>query len=644
MSVALARAETPYSIEVVGGVPYLMEFGVPQGTGFHQTGRKRVSLDGEWHFRIDPLGVGEKEAWMASKVDDSLWDAHSVPSVWQTSDPNLRFYNGIAWYRSAFRGPEDASGSTLFLRFEGVFLFAKVWLNGKLLGEHEGGYTPFRFDITGVVKPGEENILVVACDNRLRKDSVPAITELSGFGFLDRSAPSTGSPLLKGKIHLDELGWWPYGGIHGSVYLEAAPQINVVKIATVASPTSEGGSLKVEGIVWNTTDKAGRVTLTCELRNSTGESVLKYPCGDVPIAAKGFASFRNTSPINGVRAWSPSEPNLYELVVEAASSAGKDSVVVETGFRSFEVRGANLLLNGKEIFLYGVNRHEDDPAVGLAQTTTVISNDLDMIQDIGVNFIRPAHYPAHTAFLDECDRRGILLVEEVPLSQASGGQITDPIVLSRARLQLIEMIERDINRPSVIMWSLGNEAWSFTKNAGDMARNLKLTARRMDLVRPITMALLVVPHLTNRRDFIAPELDILFINEYFGWYYGESSDAGRYLEFVHNSYPDKPIIISEIDAHGLLGFKDPDRHRVLSEEWQATYLITHLKLLSEKKYVSGMVASSFADYRSPWYTEKKFYSNMSISGLVDQRRIPKKSYYAVQDFYNKLRASRGKGG
>lgn len=644
-----ARAATPYTIEVADGVPFLIEFGVPQGTGFHQTGqsgqeRKRISLNGEWHFRIDPLGVGEREVWMSEKVDFSLWDTHSVPSVWQATDPNLRSYNGVAWYRTTFKAPEDIAGAEVFLKFEGVFLFAKVWLNGKPLGEHEGGYTPFRFDVTGAIKPGAENVLTVACDNRLREDSVPPIPELGAFGFLEKNAPSAGSPLLRGKTHLNELGWWPYGGIHGDVYLEAVPQINIVKAVVAATPSGDGGNLNVEGVVWNTTDTSSRVVISCELKNSTGESILKYPCGAVQVAARGFAGFRSTAAISGVRPWSPSEPNLYDLTVEIESAVGKDSVVVETGFRKFEVLGTSLVLNGKEIFLYGVGRQEDDPAVGLAQTPTVISNDLDMIQDLGANFIRPGNHPAHTAFLDECDRRGILLVEEIPLSRASGNQFSNPIVLSRAKLQLFEMIERDINRPSVVIWSLGDEAWSFAKSAGDMVSELKVSARKMDPARPVTMALLVVPHLTNHRDFIASEMDILFINEYFGWYYGESADVARYLAFVNNNYPNKPIVISGLGTHALSGFKDPDRQRVLSEDWQASYMLTHLKLLGERKYVSGVVVSSFADYRSPWYAEKESYSNMSISGLVDQRRVPKRSYYALQDFYKKWRASQGKGG
>lgn len=629
-----------YSIEVLDGVPYLVEYGVPQGGTFFKTDRKRINLDGEWLFRIDPLDVGEAEAWHAEKVDEKAWSNHDVPSVWQMQDPNLRFYDGSAWYRKTFEVPADFEDSDVFLRFEGASLTVKVWLNGKLLGVHDGGYTPFRFDVTDILKPGKQNVLVVRCDNRISGRTVPPRSEPGVFAFLNRNISERNNPLLKGDADFSELGWWLYGGIHRSVYIEAVPKVNIVKSAITATPKKDGGEFKLEGIIWNRSPKSKIVKLTCEFDSALGVTIETLNCGEKNVPARGFASFRVGGTISGVAPWSPSNPNLYDLKLTAKTEEGADAVTIRFGFRTFEIKDGKFLLNGKEVFLFGINRQEDDPAVGLAQTQTVINNDLDLIQELGVNFIRPGYHPAHDYFLDECDKRGIMVIEEIPLYQASGWQLSDPEILARAKLQLIEMIERDINRPSVVMWSLGSEAYSLAKNAGSLARELKMTARRMDLIRPVTMPLLVVPHITNRRDFIAPEMDALFVNEFFGWAYGSPNDAVNYLESLHRNYPDKPIVVSEFGAHGMPGFRDPTMRRAMSEEWQANLIATHLILLAEKQFIKGFMPWAFSDFPSPRYVNKRHYPYINLGGVVDERRVPKVAFWVVKDFYNKLKKER----
>lgn len=629
-----------YSIEVLDGVPYLVEYGVPQGGTFFKTGRKRIDLDGEWLFRIDPLDVGEAQAWHAEKVDEKVWTKHDVPSVWQMQDPNLKFYDGSAWYRKTFEVPDDLKGVDVFLRFEGVSLIVKVWLNGKLLGVHDGGYTPFRFDITDILKPGKQNVLVVRCDNRISGRTVPPRPEPGVFAFLNRNISERNNPLLKGDADFSELGWRLYGGIHRSIYIEILPTVNIVKSVITAFPNKGGGEFKLEGIIWNRSSKSQRVKLTCQIDSALGVSLETLNCGEKNVPAKGFVAFRVGGSISGVEPWSPSNPNLYDLTLTAKTGDIVDSVTIRFGFRTFEIKEGKFLLNGREIFFFGVNRHEDDPAVGLAQTQTVINNDLDLIQDLGVNFVRTGYHPVHRFFLDECDKRGIMVIEEIPLYQVSSWQLNEEAVISRAKLQLIEMIERDINNPSVIMWSLGSEAYSFTKNAGTLARELKMTARRIDLIRPLTMSLLVVPHITNRRDFIAPEMDALFVNEFFGWVYGAPKDSVNYIEFLHNNYPEKPIVISEFGAHGMPGFRDPLNRRAMSEEWQAELIVNHLILLSGKPYIKGFMPWAFSDFPSPRYKHKKYYPYINLAGLVDERRIPKIAFWAVRDFYNKLKKER----
>lgn len=642
LAAGAARADR-FEIREYSGMPCLWQNGLPYFTEFDSTGREVSDLAGQWKFTTDPGDAGEAGGYSEEGFDDSGWDTATVPGVWNARDSELALYEGAAWYRRGFEAPERGADDLCRLYFDGVTMHGKVWLNGRYLGEHSGGYSAWSVDASEALRAGE-NTLAVLVDNRRDYTDIP--------------------PKL---WELEKAGWWIYGGIARVARLECSAPVSVNKLVIEARPLGDSrGELGASGLVYNHSDRDREVVVSLDVNPRTKHAPPEYPSQKITAPAGDCARFDFPSRVmEGAYLWENDNPVLHGLEVAVA----EDGNIVERagerfGFREFEIRSDGLYLNGEYYWLRGMNRHEDDPATGLYQSDERMNRDMALLKELNVNHMRPGHYPNDTRWLDLCDREGITITEEIPLYQASNGlfkwaehvflkgrglpdsigggyktrdQMIDPDMLANAEQQLVEMIERDRNHPSIIMWSVGNENWTFSNKSRVMYETLIDTARRFDPGRPVAVVVATAPVLTPAFEKAADMADVIHVNEYYGWYYGKADGVAGLLDKFHEKYPDKLIVVSEFGAGTEYGrHRDPPEK--FSEEYQAYIFETHFRHLMERPYVVGAMPWVFSDFRCAWFEDEHPIYHMNLKGLVDYERNKKMAFDTVADIYAEIEA------
>jgi beta-galactosidase/beta-glucuronidase len=586
-----------------------------------------LPLSGTWCFAADSGGVGENEGWMEPGFDDSSWLSVEVPHTWNVM-ANYIDYEGIGWYRRTFTLPAEAADAHLRLRFEAVFYTARVWLNGEYLGEHEGGYTPFEFDVTGIAEPGAENIIAVRVDNNRATDRIPAI--------------------LRGGWSYD---WWNYGGIVRNVALEITSQAYIAHQQIVAVPNltewdeADAAAVTTTVTIINTAASSLEGTLTADILDDvTGESVLQ----DLPSALVSLAPGESTgvtlaATIPAPRLWHFDHPNLYRWSAALSNAGGEVLHTAEEtfGVRLIELRDAQFFLNGEPVRLVGLTRHADSPEFGLAETVTVMTADYDDMRRLNMVFSRPVHYPQDDFILDYCDRNGILLIPEIPAWQLSAQQMADPDMLALAQQQLGEMIAADFNHPSVWAWSVGNEFESETQDGHDYVQAMVDLAHELDPTRPVGFA---SNRLYSNPQRDATDLsDFVLMNQYFGTWGGPRGNLSQGLDWIHNTWPDRVVIISEYGFeprwNALVGVPSasldsedyyfiPDDVPSDSEEAdeQRRHVITdQMAVYRSRPFVAGAIFWTYQDYR----TRTDF-----VMGVVDIERNRRGSWHVLREEYS----------
>ncbi|MDO8944210.1 MAG: glycoside hydrolase family 2 TIM barrel-domain containing protein, partial [Desulfobacterales bacterium] len=332
-------------------------------------------------FFPDYPGKGEEFGWQKPGAEDPSWDTVEVPHLWNL-EPRYE-YTGAAWYRHTFRAPELKAGQHARILFGAVFYKSKVWLNGTLLGEHEGGYTAFEFDATAVLKPGAENVLVVRADNSWSTETIPG----SRVGGTPRDLT---------------YPWWNYGGIKKPVYLEVSAPVYVANQKIVATPDLAAGTASVSVKVWlrNTTGTAQQRRVRVRVRRPGSWDAAGAAETTLSVAARTTGVAEVTIPLKAghVALWDFDHPNLYESLVEViGDGAPTDNQMVRFGIRKLEIRGAKLLLNGESVSFGGANRSADHPKVGSMETPQLIDQDLSMMKTANMGLARILHYPSSPA-------------------------------------------------------------------------------------------------------------------------------------------------------------------------------------------------------------------------------------------------------
>ncbi|MFV0335099.1 MAG: glycoside hydrolase family 2 protein [Tropicimonas sp.] len=532
--------ETPFNTPLLGAEGMIA-----------MAGRAGESLNGDWDFVLDPFQEGLRQGWPAYDTapitdweiprdyDGGDWQQMTVPGCWNLARPEWFHYEGAAWYARSF----DATplpGEHVFLRIGAAGGQARVFLNGHFLGLHKGGSTPFFTELTEALRPGV-NRLMIEVDNSRRRDAVP-------------------------MHHVD---WFNYGGLFREVTLHRLPAcfIRDFRIALAADGSGVDISLRLSEPVEATCrvgiDGLGEVDIA--VRKGAGR--LHWPCAP--------------------ECWSPEAPRLYDVT----ASCGEDRITDRVGFRTIARRGHEILLNGAPISLRGACVHEDDREAGRCTSEADIRRRFEHLRALGANAARLAHYPHHELAARIADEMGILLWQEIPVYWAI--DFKNPATLADARNQLREMIARDHNRASVILWGVGNENEDSDARLAFM-RDLAETARHDDPTRLITAACLISRERFRIEDRLAEHLDVIGLNEYFGWYEPGFDGLEKLLS---NPAPDRPLVISETGADALAGLHG-DPSELFTEERQADVIASQLRLAAGAGYISGVFLWLLYDFRS----------------------------------------------
>lgn len=575
----------------------------PTALGFAEA-RAGQSLDGAWHVIVDPYDNGLLDYRNQPRPNGYFLDAPArdktelveydfaraptlkVPGDWNTQRPELLYYEGTVWYERRFDAPARP-GARQFVQFGAAAQRATVWLNGRRLGSHEGGFTPFAFEVTGQLRPRGNSLVVMVNDTR-RPQALPAMN----------------------------TDWWNYGGLTRGVRLIETPAV-FVRNARVQC--AKGAPRRITAVV--DVDGATEGTTVVVDVPELGKRV------SFRTDAAGRATFTfEASPV----LWSPEAPRLYEVAV----STGEDLVRDRIGFRTIETSGTQILLDGTPIFLRGISLHEEALGRGGRATSRADAEALlALAKELGCNFVRLAHYPHDEEMTRAADRMGLLVWSEIPVYWTIAWN--DPATLADARAQLAEELARDGNRASVILWSVGNET-PVSEARTRFLRTLVADARGADPTRLLTAALehhATGPAAERIDDPLGADLDVLGLNEYVGWYDGlpEKCDRLSWTAAVDN----KPIVVSEFGADAKAGLHGDALTR-FSEEYQADLYRRQLAMLARVPAVRGMSPWILVDFRSPRRPLPGVQDGWNRKGLVSNDGRKKKAFGVLRDAYRQM--------
>ena len=547
--------------------------------------RPKIILDGWWEFCTDPDERGEDAGYPSSCPETR---PITVPGCWNT-ELGMHGYQGVAWYCKAFESDFEGWAK---LTFGAVADLARVWLNGEYLGEHEGGFTAFSF--VAQIERGE-NELVVRVDNRHSDTTLPK----------------------------DAVDWFPYGGISRSVICE---QVHKVYIDCVHIRGGIDGQVEVRARVRNLEAGSITVPLALEVENQRAART-------VTIAGQTRQEERLSLRIADPQLWGPASPHLYTAVIEL----GTDLYQERFGLREIRVEGSEILLNGQELWIRGVNRHEDHPDWGFALPAKLMQRDIQIIQDLHCNAVRGSHYPNHPTFLDLCDEAGLLFFAELPGWQYSAAQIATEPTKGKLQRMLREMIDEQFNHPCIYTWSMHNECQTEVDVEGDVDLSSAMAAliglaRELDETRLIT-------YVSHRywRDKHFHLADTICLNQYIGWYveHIDGADFGEYLQRMAQLHPTVPILITEFGAGAIWGQHSMDAVK-WSEEYQLQQVTSQIEAMRGNEHVAGCYIWQYCDIAVHPKRALGRPRSMNNKGLVDEYRRPKSAYFAVRDLFARI--------
>ena len=537
--------------------------------------RERKSLTGLWEFQLDPIGAGRSARWFAGPLPDAV--QVPVPASYNDvfADATARDHVGDAWYQTTARVPRGWNGQRIVLRFDSATHRAVVWVGDTKVAEHEGGYTPFEADVTSLVAPGDEVRITAVVNNELSFQSIPpGIVEDTPQGLRQR------------YFH----DFFNYAGLHRAVWLYATPTTFISDVTVV---TDRDGST---GLVRYAVRSAGEAphTVRATLRDAAGRTVATGDGVDGELS------------VGDAHLWAPGDGYLYQLDVELVDTEGAtlDSYLQSVGIRTVEVRGTQFLINGEPFYFKGFAKHEDSAVRGKGHDDAFLVHDFALLNWIGANSFRTSHYPYAEEVYDYADRQGIVIIDEVaavgqnagiPGSTFSPETVND--VSREVHAQAIrELVARDKNHPSVVLWSIANEPESRTPASREYFAPLFTLTRELDPTRPVGFANAPTPH----GECLVSDLgDVLMLNRYYGWYVNTgdlpAAEPGLQAELEAWSCDGKPIIITEYGADTIAGL-----HSVApvpwTEEYQVEYLEMNHRVFDRVDAVVGEQVWNFADF------------------------------------------------
>ncbi|SFO85190.1 glycoside hydrolase family 2 protein [Prevotella sp. tf2-5] len=575
--------------------------------------RQVTSLNGAWHYIVDV----QEEGYYDYRMNPTPWGffrnakpqrpedlieydfdkapVMQVPGDWNTQDSQLFFYEGTVWFYKQFRleRKEQRGGKRTLLYFGAVNYEAYVYVNGQLAGHHEGGFTPFNFDVTDLLQDGD-NVVIVKVDNKRRAAHVPTLI----------------------------FDWWNYGGITRDVLLA---EVNPVYI--------ENYSLQLTNL------KTKELSFSAQLNHKESDKEITLSIPELRIKktfktnAEGIvhsSQFTVHSP--QLKLWSPESPILYKVEIQMGDEVIRD----EIGFRTIETRGKQILLNGKPVYLRGISIHEEKAyGGGRANSTADAHTLLSWAKELGCNFVRLAHYPHNEYAVREAERMGLLVWSEIPVYWTIAW--TNPQTYQNAERQLTDMIRRDQNRANVIIWSIANETPHSAERDTFLSR-LATKARSLDNTRLISMAMEVTSasNYKNRlQDNMNEYVDVISFNEYIGWYRDVNDASKMEWEIPY----DKPVIISEFGGGAKYGLHGAKNQR-WTEEFQENLYRENIAMLEKIDGLAGTTPWILKDFRSPRRVLNGIQDYYNRKGLFSDQGEKKKAFYVLRDWYEKKRGQK----
>lgn len=566
--------------------------------------RANTCLNGKWEYVLDPFrteAMGNKQIYRnevprdkSDRVEYSFNPAQTlwVPGSWNTQKPELMYYESNIWYRRTFDKIDLDSNKRYFVYVGAANYIATVTFNGKRLGRHEGGFTPFCYEVTDLMKK-EGNFLIIGVNGGRRADYIPA----------------------------EVADWFNHGGITRDVLLVETPKAFVSNFYLALDKATLNSKVRKIN---------GRLLLDGETMPTDARVQIPELKIDQSVAVDADGDVEFTLDAKRLQLWSTENPKLYDVRI----IAGNDTVNDLIGFRTIETKGKQILLNGKPIFLKGICLHDENP---LRRNRANSIEDAELVigwaKELGCNFLRLAHYPHQENLVRLADKEGILLWEELPLYW--GIQWNNQRVLEKAKKQFEELINRDYNRASSIIWSIANET------AVVIDRNKFLSAladhvRSLDPTRLISAACKKDQERDGHPDAVytyndplMEKLDIISLNEYLGWYGGSPAECqGKTFKMGL----EKPVIVSEFGGGALQGFHG-DKTTRWSEEFQAYLYEESIAMFDKIDGLSGMSPWILCDFMSPLRQLHQVQDGWNRKGLISEQGKKKQAFYVLKKYY-----------
>ena len=575
--------------------------------------RNVMMLDGIWQFCADPDKQGESAGWQNGLPQST---DIAVPGSWNDQVEGMHNYLGLAWYETDVYVPAAWRNERIFLRFNSANYMAQVWVNGIAVGQHEGGHLPFAFEVNPYLKIGQKNHIAVTVENELSPTRVPN----GNVPGQMRSFPAT------------NYDFFPYSGLQRSVMLYTLPRTSLQDVTITTGFEGTEGTIKV-AVEKQGNASRGTVIVT-DREGRQLKANLTFTGNQANVEIK----------IPDVHLWSCDDPYLYDVDILLGKT---DAYHTHTGVRTIAKSDRSLLLNGKPIRLRGFGMHEDFPVFGRGVAHPVTVRDFQLLKWIGANSFRTSHYPYDEAVYDIADREGILIIDEIPAVGLLFYDGAENVSIRQKQCEkaLSEMLHRDKNHPSVIVWSVANEPmhkgvgganYDGKEKQGEDEENQQAIRNLGRLVEicheqdPSRLATFVA--MSGSPSSWHQVGDIICINRYYGWYTnpGRMDQAMQIMngefEKLYGQYH-TPIVMTEFGADTSPGFHSYD-HDMFSEEFQCEFIANYLDLANTKDYVTGMMVWNFADFKTGSAMHRM--NAMNYKGVFTQTRQPKMAAHELR--------------
>jgi beta-glucuronidase len=577
--------------------------------------RERKRLDGLWRFALDPADAGRVEGWWRGPLPGDL--EMPVPASYDDvlADPVVRAHVGDVWYQTTVFVPRGWADQRVVLRFDAATHAAVVWVDDVEVAAHEGGFTPFEADVTAHVRPGAAVRVTVVVDNRLSFRTLPP-------GIVEETPA--------GRRQTAFHDFTNYAGLHRPVWLYCTPPSHVEDVTVVTGLDGTTGTVGYT-VVPGGPGPAGVRVVLCD---AEGAEVAR---------GEGAAG---TLRVDGVRPWRPGEGYLYDLRVQLTGDGGLvDEYVLPVGVRTVEVRGAEFLVNGEPFRFRGFGRHEDLPVRGRGHDDAWMVHDFALMDWVGANSFRTSHYPYAEEVLEYADRHGIVVIDEVAAVGQNFGLLAgllrrdfpptfSPEGLDDASREaharaVRELVARDRNHPSVVLWSIANEPESDTEAAVAYFRPLFDLTRELDPTRPVgTVNMMFAPHGRDRLQALG---DVVMLNRYYGWYAFPGDLAGAEAAWQEEleawAAEGRPVLVTEYGADTVAGLHSADPQQLWTEEYQVAYLEMNHRVFDRVPGVVGEHVWNFADFATP-PSPGRVEGNRK--GVFTRDRRPKAAAFALR--------------